>query len=40
MCLIGIMAAIQGAQRVARGRDDISVFDALITSYRNNGLVP
>lgn len=35
-----IFAAIAGAQLIARSRADISVYDALIESYRNAGLLP
>ncbi|HAO40931.1 MAG: TetR/AcrR family transcriptional repressor of nem operon [Afipia broomeae] len=35
-----IFAAIAGAQLVARSRSDISVYDALIESYRAAGLLP
>jgi TetR/AcrR family transcriptional regulator, transcriptional repressor for nem operon len=35
-----IFAAIAGAQLMARGRSDISLFDALIESYRVAGLLP
>jgi TetR/AcrR family transcriptional repressor of nem operon len=35
-----IFAAIAGAQLMARGRSDISLFDALIDSYRASGLLP
>ena len=35
-----IYAAIAGAQLVARSRADITVYDALIDSYRNAGLLP
>jgi TetR/AcrR family transcriptional repressor of nem operon len=35
-----ISAAVAGAQLVARSRSDISVFDALIDSYRKCGLLP
>jgi TetR/AcrR family transcriptional repressor of nem operon len=35
-----IFAAIAGAQLVARSRADISVYDALIASYRKAGLLP
>jgi TetR/AcrR family transcriptional repressor of nem operon len=35
-----IFAAIAGAQLVARSRADISLFDALIASYRKAGLLP
>jgi TetR/AcrR family transcriptional repressor of nem operon len=35
-----IFAAVAGAQLMARGRADISLFDALIGSYRTAGLLP
>jgi TetR/AcrR family transcriptional repressor of nem operon len=35
-----IFAAVAGAQLMARSRSDISVFDALIESYRGAGLLP
>jgi TetR/AcrR family transcriptional repressor of nem operon len=35
-----IFAAIAGAQLMARSRSDISLFDALIDSYRVAGLLP
>ena len=35
-----IFAAVAGAQIMARSRSDISVFDALIDSYRVAGLLP
>ena len=35
-----IFAAIAGAQLIARSRSDISVYDALIESYRKAGLLP
>jgi TetR/AcrR family transcriptional repressor of nem operon len=35
-----IFAAIAGAQLMARSRSDISLFDALIDSYRMAGLLP
>ncbi|TIO29000.1 TetR/AcrR family transcriptional regulator [Mesorhizobium sp.] len=35
-----IFAAVAGAQLMARSRSDISVFDALIDSYRGAGLLP
>lgn len=35
-----IFAAVAGAQLMARSRSDISVFDALIDSYRVAGLLP
>lgn len=33
-------AAIAGAQLMARSRADISIFDALIDSFRESGLIP
>lgn len=35
-----IFAAVAGAQLMARSRSDISLFDALIESYREAGLLP
>jgi TetR/AcrR family transcriptional repressor of nem operon len=35
-----IFAAVAGAQLIARSRSDISLFDALIDSYRAAGLLP
>jgi TetR/AcrR family transcriptional regulator, transcriptional repressor for nem operon len=35
-----IFAAVAGAQLMARSRSDISLYDALIDSYRATGLVP
>jgi TetR/AcrR family transcriptional regulator, transcriptional repressor for nem operon len=35
-----IFAAVAGAQLMARSRSDLSLFDALITSYRESGLIP
>ena len=35
-----IFAAIAGAQLIARSRSDISLYDALIDSYRSAGLLP
>jgi TetR/AcrR family transcriptional regulator, transcriptional repressor for nem operon len=35
-----IFAAVAGAQLIARSRSDISLFDALIESYRGAGLLP
>jgi TetR/AcrR family transcriptional repressor of nem operon len=35
-----IYAAVAGAQLVARSRADPKVFDALIASYRESGLIP
>lgn len=35
-----VFAAVMGAQLMARGRADISLYDALINSYRVAGLLP
>src|SRR6202046_541692 len=35
-----IYAAVVGAQLFARGRSDISLFDAMIDNYRTAGLLP
>jgi TetR/AcrR family transcriptional repressor of nem operon len=35
-----VLAAIQGAQLLARGRGDIAVYDQTIASYRSAGLFP
>ncbi|RJG57889.1 TetR/AcrR family transcriptional regulator [Sphingobium terrigena] len=35
-----IFAAITGAQLMARGRSDISLYDTIIRSYRASGLLP
>ena len=35
-----IYAAVAGAQLFARGRSDIALFDSMITSYREVGLLP
>lgn len=35
-----IFAAVAGAQLLARSRSDISLFDAMIDSYRAAGLIP
>lgn len=35
-----IFAAIAGAQLIARSREDVAVYDALIESYRATGLLP
>ncbi|HVE16081.1 MAG TPA: TetR/AcrR family transcriptional regulator [Chthoniobacterales bacterium] len=35
-----IFAAVSGAQLMARGRADLSLFDELIESYRSAGLLP
>ena len=37
---LAIFAAVTGAQLIARSRADISLFDALISSYREAGLLP
>jgi TetR/AcrR family transcriptional repressor of nem operon len=35
-----IFAAVAGAQLMARSRADLSLFDMLIASYRDSGLIP
>jgi len=35
-----IFAAIEGAQLVARSRDDVSVYEEIVATYRVNGLIP
>src|ERR1700760_2040576 len=35
-----IFAAVAGAQLMARSRADLSLFDTLIASYRESGLIP
>lgn len=35
-----IFAAVTGAQLIARSRSDLSLYDALINSYRATGLLP
>jgi TetR/AcrR family transcriptional regulator, transcriptional repressor for nem operon len=35
-----IFAAVAGAQLMARSRADLSLFDALIASFRDSGLIP
>jgi TetR/AcrR family transcriptional repressor of nem operon len=35
-----IFAAVAGAQLIARSRADLGLFDALIISFRENGLIP
>ncbi len=35
-----LFAAISGAQLVARGRSDISLYDSIVESYRSSGLIP
>ncbi|TWF49388.1 TetR/AcrR family transcriptional regulator [Neorhizobium alkalisoli] len=37
---LAMFSAIEGAQLIARGRADITVFDATISAYRNAGLLP
>jgi len=37
---LAIYAAVEGAQLIARGRDDISVYDKTIEIYRSAGLLP
>jgi TetR/AcrR family transcriptional repressor of nem operon len=37
---LAIFAAIEGAQLVARGRGDVSVFDQTVEAYRTAGLLP
>jgi TetR/AcrR family transcriptional repressor of nem operon len=37
---MAIFAAITGAQLMARGRNDISVYDRAIETYRGSGLIP
>ncbi len=37
---IAIFSAIEGAQLIARGRDDISFFDRAIAAYCSSGLIP
>jgi TetR/AcrR family transcriptional regulator, transcriptional repressor for nem operon len=35
-----VFAAIEGAQLVARGRGDVTVFDEIVVAYRATGLIP
>jgi TetR/AcrR family transcriptional repressor of nem operon len=35
-----IFAAIEGAQLVARSRDDVSVYEEIVATYRKSGLIP
>jgi TetR/AcrR family transcriptional repressor of nem operon len=35
-----IFAAIEGAQLVARSRDDVSVYEEIVATYRESGLIP
>jgi TetR/AcrR family transcriptional repressor of nem operon len=37
---LAIFAAIEGAQLIARGRGDVAVYDAIVTTYRTTGLIP
>ncbi len=37
---LGIFAAIEGAQLIARGQSDVTVYDEVIDSYRAAGLIP
>lgn len=37
---LAIYAAVEGAQLVARGRGDISVYDSTVETYRMAGLIP
>ncbi|HVJ51768.1 MAG TPA: TetR/AcrR family transcriptional regulator [Aliidongia sp.] len=37
---LAIFAAIEGAQLVARSRDDVSVYDEIVDAYRTAGLLP
>lgn len=37
---LAIFAAIEGAQLVARGRNDPSVYDTIVDAYRTAGLLP
>jgi TetR/AcrR family transcriptional repressor of nem operon len=37
---LAIFGAIQGAQLVARGRDDVSAYDTMVSAYRTAGLLP
>ena len=37
---LAIFAAIEGAQLVARSRDDVAVYDAIVEAYRTAGLLP
>ena len=35
-----IFAAVSGAQMVAHGRDDIALYDDIVSAYRESGLIP
>jgi len=37
---MAIFAAIEGAQLVARGGQDIGIYDRTIRAYRSTGLIP
>lgn len=37
---LAIFAAVEGAQLVARSREDVAAYDAIIDGYRDNGLLP
>jgi TetR/AcrR family transcriptional repressor of nem operon len=37
---LAIFAAIEGAQLVARSRDDVSAYDEIVAAYRTAGLLP
>ena len=37
---LAIFAAVQGAQLVARGRNDVSAYDRIVDAYRSAGLLP
>jgi TetR/AcrR family transcriptional repressor of nem operon len=37
---LAIFAAIEGAQLVARSRDDVAAYDTIVESYRATGLIP
>jgi TetR/AcrR family transcriptional repressor of nem operon len=37
---LAVFAAVGGAQLAARRRTDVKVFDAIVESYRGNGLIP
>ncbi|MFL6709399.1 MAG: TetR/AcrR family transcriptional regulator [Massilia sp.] len=36
----GVFSAIEGAQLVARGSDDVALFDRTLAAYRSTGLLP
>lgn len=35
-----IFAAIEGAQLVSRSRNDVAVYEEIVATYRQNGLIP